>query len=373
MKHMTLAPAAFASLILALSAASPARPPSSAGNETADSVIARYVTAIGGRKRLDAIQNMTIRGTYREHGQSSPAVLARMRPFYKLVGDPSHRSPDFEEGYDGSAWEFYGDPGITLRTVGAAAAAARHGLYILGDLVDYQRQGSTVSLQGIARIDGRDAYQLRVRMLDGFEQDEFVDSRTWLVVASRKIAKVHAFGADVSSETRWSDYRRVDGVLFAFLNVEVDIATGQELNRFQTDRIDVNAPLEASQFMPPRLSRTPVQTLMDQLFLERDDVDALRWTYHDFRNAYPDIDTEAAAEIIGYQVLKMGNAAGAVALLEDNSRDYPNSAATHFGLGRAYVSAGRAAEARVEFERALSIDPKHDRARKALAEVAAVP
>jgi tetratricopeptide (TPR) repeat protein len=110
---------------------------------------------------------------------------------------------------------------------------------------------------------------------------------------------------------------------------------------------------------------------MDQIFQERDDADAVRWTYHDFRNAYPAIDTEAAMEIIGYQVLKMGNTASAVALLEDNRRDYPNSAATHFGLGRAYRSAGRTGDARAEFERALSIDPKHERARKALAEIAA--
>jgi Tfp pilus assembly protein PilF len=46
-------------------------------------------------------------------------------------------------------------------------------------------------------------------------------------------------------------------------------------------------------------------------------------------------------------MLKMGSVASAVALR----------------------AAGRAAAARVEFERALSIDPKHDRAQKALVEI----
>jgi Tetratricopeptide repeat len=337
---------------------------------SAADILDRYVTAIGGQKALDAIQNVIIRGTYTEHGHSTAAVLARMRPFFKLVGDPLNRSAEFEEGYDGSAWEFYGDPGIVLRTVGPASGAARHGLYVLGNLVDFKRQGSAVTLQGKTTIAGRDAYQLRVRMLDGFEQDEFIDAKSWLIIADRKVAKVHAFGPDTVSETRWSDYRRVNGVSFAFLNVEVEIATGKELNRFQTDRIDVNARLEPSEFTPPQITRTPVQTLMDQIFQERDDAYAVRWTYHDFRNAYPTIDTETAAEIIGYQMLKMGSVASAVALLEDNRRDYPETAATHFGLGRAYRAAGRAAEARVEFERALSIDPRHERAQKALAEMA---
>jgi tetratricopeptide (TPR) repeat protein len=281
------------------------------------------------------------------------------------------RSTEFEEGYDGSAWEFYGDPGIVLRTAGPASAAARHGLYILGNLVDYKRQGSSIRLMGMAQIDGRDAYQLRVRMLDGFEQDEFIDAKSWLVIADRKVAKVHAFGTDVPSETRWSDYRSVNGVLFAFLNVEVQIDGGRELNRFQTDGIEVNLKLDASQFMPPQLKRTPSQILMDQIFQEREDADAVRWTYHGFRDAYPDANTETEMEIIGYQMLKMRDAAAAIALLEDNERDYPDSAPAHFGLGRAYRTAGRPADARAEFARTLVLDPKHHRAEAALAEISA--
>jgi tetratricopeptide (TPR) repeat protein len=260
-----------------------------------------------------------------------------------------------------------------LRTVGPAAAAARHGLYILGNLVDFKRQGSKVTQVGKARVDGRDTYQLRVHMLDGFEQDEFVDAKTWLIIADRKVAKVHAFGADVPSETRWSDYRAVHGVLFAHLNVEVEIATGKELNRFRTERIEANQDLDAAMFSPPQIRRTALQILMDQLFQERDDADAIEWTYHDFRNAYPKINTEAAMEVIGYQALKMGTSAAAIRLLERNRGDYPNSAAAAFGLGRAYKSVGRAAEAKTEFERALVFDPSFQRAKTALAELAVDP
>lgn len=338
---------------------------------SAELIVARYVDAIGGQRNLNAIQTLVFRGTYTEHGQSVAAQLARMRPFYKLVGDPLNRSAEFEEGYDGSAWEFYGDPGIVLRTVGPAAAAARHGLYILGNLVDFKQQGSSVSLVGNARIDGRDAYQLRVRMQDGFEQDEFIDVKTWLIIADRKAAKVHAFGADVPSETRWSDYRAVNGVMFAHLNVEVEIATGKELNRFRTDRIEVNQALDASMFSPPQIRRTPLQSLMDQIFQERDDADAIEWTYHDFRHAYPNINTESAMEVIGFQALKMGSTPAAIRLLERNRDDYPRSAAAAFGLGRAYRAAGRSAEAKNELELALSLDPNHERAKLALAEIAA--
>jgi len=335
---------------------------------SADAIVANYVKAIGGQDACDAIQNVIIRGVYTENGQSDDhAVLARMRPFYKLVGDPLHRSTEFEEGYDGSAWEFYGEPGMVLRTVGPAAAAARHGLYILGNLVDYKKQGSTVTLIGTAKIAGRDTFQLRVRMMDGFEQDEFVDAKTWLVIADRKVAKVHAFGADVPSETRWSDYRRVNGVLFAFHNNEVEIATGKVLNDFQATSIEANAKLDPAVFAPPVLTLTPVQALISHLYQERDDVAAVLWTYHDFRAAYPTADTDEAMQIAGYQMLKMSAVASAVALLAKNVEAYPQSSDAAFAYGRATQTAGDLATARSEFQRALTLNPKNARATKALA------
>jgi tetratricopeptide (TPR) repeat protein len=156
-----------------------------------------------------------------------------------------------------------------------------------------------------------------------------------------------------------------------FLNVEVESATGKELNRFQTDRIEVNQKLDTSMFTPRQIRRTPLQIVMDQIFQERDDADAVQWSYHDFRNAYPETNTEAAMEVIGYQSLKMGSIASAVALLEHNRRDYPQSADAAFGLGRAYKLAGRISEAKAEFERGLSLDPKDQRSRDALADIGA--
>ena len=346
--------------------------PTSAALPTADEVVAHYVDAIGGKEAVNAITSTLIRGVYSENGQSDDhAVLARMKPFYKLVGDPDHHATDFMEGYDGSAWEYYGDPGIVVRTVGPAAAAARHGLYVMGELVDYKAHGSTIAVLGTEKIDGRVAYHLRVHMMDGFEQDEFVDAKTWLVIANRKVAKIHAFGADVASETRWSDYRRVNGVLFAFLNREVALSDGHELNRFQVTTMEINHTWDPALFAPPTFKRTPVQTLLDQLFLERTDADALLWTVHDYRMAHPQEDTDVVMQIAGYQILKMGDTKPAIALLEANASNYPQSSDAQFGLGRALFTDGQTALARAAFERALALNPQNKRARDALATLSA--
>ena len=333
---------------------------------SAEAIVAHYIDAIGGRTHVSGVHSLVVRGTYTETGMTmNGAVLVKMRPWYKLVGDPE-RTADFSEGYDGSAWEYYRDPGIVLRTVGPAFAASRHGVAIMGPLVDADAQGSTIRVMGLAKVGDRAAYQLRVHMLDGFEEDEFVDTNTWLLLAARKVAPIHAYGAGIASETRWTDYRPVEGVLFAFHSEEVALATGKTLNAFQTTAIEVNRSFDPAVFSPPVFPHTPLQAFLERLFAEREDVRAVSWSRHDFRHAYPDVDTDEGVQVIGYQMLKMGDTAAAMFLLEQNAKAYPRSSGAAFGLGRAYQTAGRLTAARAEFVRALALDPANERAKTAL-------
>jgi hypothetical protein len=333
---------------------------------TADDVIARYVDALGGSERINSVRTLIIRGTYIEGEHRFEGTLAKMRPYYKLVGDPDGPPADFAEGYDGSAWEYYGNPGIVLRTVGPAAAATRHSTSILGALIGYADQGSTVTLLGTDTVAGRKAYRLRVRMRDGFEQDEFIDAETSRLIAERFVAPIHAFGGKISTETRWSDFRRVDGLLVPFMEEQVEIGSGKVLNQFARSSVVVNQDLEPRQFAPPSFERTPVQQFIEALFVTRDDPDAALGSYFDYRRAHPGEDTSNPVQIASYQILKMGQSETSIRLLRQNIKDYPDSSSAAFGLGRAYAAAGRNAEARTAFERALVLDPKNARAEQAL-------
>jgi hypothetical protein len=357
----------FASLILGATAA-PAAPAATAADlPTVDQIIARHAEARGGLEKLRSVRSIVYRGTYRENGSVMPhAAMALMRPYYKLVGDPEHPDPDFAEGYDGSAWEYYSPPGVVLRTVGAASAAARHAIRIAGPLIDYAAAGSTVALAGVAELEGRKAYRLLVRMQDGFAEEELVDAATWLLVGARKTAPIHAFGGSVASEVRFGDYRPVNGILFAFSDREVEIATGKVLNEMRWESITLNRDLDPRAFSPPVFTRTPLQQFLEQLYDERGDALSVLWTYRDFRRAHPGVDTRAGVEFIGYQMLKMSDHHAAIELLRANEADYPRAAAAAFALGRAYATAGDAPDARGAFQRALAIDPKFARAAAAL-------
>ena len=295
--------------------------------------------------------------------------MALARPYFKLVGDPElirSGEASYSEGYDGAAWEWFADPGLVIRTVGAPSAASRHGAYVEGTLVDYRVKGATAQLGECVPIGDQPAWQVTVTARDGFRRDYFIDKETWLVIAERMSAPVHAYGEPVSRETRVGDYRRVGGVLFAHRYSETNIATGEMVSEMQWRKIEVNRDLPSAWFAPPDFERTPFQAFLEQLFWQRTDDEAVMWTYAEFRRVHPEIDTSAGTALIGFQMEKMGDHRTAVRLLEANATDYPDSASAAFSLGRAYAAAGDKVAARRELERALSLDAEHRGARKTL-------
>lgn len=339
----------------------------------ADWVITRHIEARGGETALRNIRSVVFsKGLYQEGDFSTDgkASMMLMRPYYKLVGlvDPED-NPGFLEGYDGAAWEWFKDPGLVVRTVGAASAASRHHAEVDGPFLDYAVKGHKIELIGEALIAGKPAYQIRLTMMDGFVSDTFFDQQTFLTVAERKAAPVHAFGAAVASENRVGDHREIAGVMFPHRYVETNIATGEEMSSMQWGVIDANVDIPVEWFSPPQFERSRIQTFMEQLYFQRSDAQAMLWTYQRFRMAYPDEDTRVASEVIGYQALKMGDIDPAVALLERNAADNPDAADSAFGLGRAYATAERSEDATNEFERALRLEPGHKRATRALAEL----
>jgi hypothetical protein len=56
-----------------------------------DEILERHVQALGGRDKIDAIHSVIQHLEYREGSFVIPdAFVARMRPYYKTIGDPKN-------------------------------------------------------------------------------------------------------------------------------------------------------------------------------------------------------------------------------------------------------------------------------------------
>ena len=332
-------------------------PIKSISKKTVDEIISAHIEASGGMEHLNKIQNIFYRS-------DSGAKMSVGRPYFKLVGD-KHNPGGYMEGYDGAAWEWFEDPGIVIRTVGKASEAIRHYAGVERPLVNYKEKGSKVKLIGEVEFDRKPTYLIQLVRRDNFIEKFYVDQSSYLVLASSYEAPLHAFGPNITTLTRFSNYREVGGVKLAHRFESVELPSGKDLGSVNWN-IEVNRDIPADWFSPPSFERTPLQKFIEQLYNQRDDIEAVMWTYHEFRRAYKNIDTSGPVNIAAYQMLKMGQTQNAVSLLEQNVIDNPDSASSRFGLGRAYRSSGEPQKARLQFLEALRIDPEYDRALEAL-------
>jgi len=286
--------------------------------------------------------------------------LIRARPYYFTIGS---------EGNDGSPWEGYDQYGLRARVTDAPGAALWHTSYFDDPLVMSIEPGWSLELTGSEIFNGKDTYRLRALFPDGWYNDLFVDKQSWLLIGRRFTAPFHAFGEAVTTQTIIGDYRDVRGALFPMRFDEYDLATGELLGGGGWESFEANTPLASNAFAPPAMPDTPVARLVNAIYGSRGNIaNALGW-YRDFQSdpATKDIDIEGAIESVGYHCLKNGAVLTGLALLEENARSHPVSAAALFGLGRAYRAAGREAEAVRSFNEALKLKPDYQPAKDALA------
>jgi hypothetical protein len=94
---------------------------------------------------------------------------------------------------------------------------------------------------------------LRLTLSDGFETYRYVNPNSWLIDRGRDFRAFHpALNSQKTwVETRWSDYRAVDGSLYAFKSVNIDLSTGKELAVTDVTSIKVNPTIDSNLFVAP--------------------------------------------------------------------------------------------------------------------------
>jgi hypothetical protein len=317
---------------------------------TAQGIVRRHVAAIGGETALGNLHDFRIALVYVEGSFSAKSSLAQARPYFRLVSVPAGplTKDSVLEGYDGAAWEYYGDPGVAIRTVGSAGTIARRNAHrFIDPLVDAASDKTNLVYIGQRVADGRPVFVISARYTDGTVDNIFVDCTTYLIDGLEQNIQFHAFGKNVASHIVLDDYRAVGGVLMSFRSRQIESATGRVMDSSVTSSAQANIGLKPSDFEPPAFVPTPLQAAIAEIYAERDDPAAVLATYHDYRAVYSaSVSSLEAIDFIGYQCLKMGNMKSAAALLAANVADHPNAASAHFELGRALVSDGKPALAR---------------------------
>lgn len=141
----------------------------------------------------------------------------------------------FSEGHDGKtawSWEAGDDHAVPASEEGEAAL--RHGVEQPGHLralIHLPENGHQMRLNGMDNDGDLEYAVIEVILSDGFRQWYWVNLESCLIERNRSF---RAFHPDLDStetwvETRFSDFRRIDGVARAFKSENVDLRSGEVL------------------------------------------------------------------------------------------------------------------------------------------------
>jgi hypothetical protein len=221
---------------------------------TVDQVIERNTRAMGGRAAIEAVKSIEVDlhivdPDFEVDGKYRAARPGRMR--IDVMAGGKHV---YTEALDGDrGWQWKGKGTVIDEESPKATAALRHGVELPGKLVglhELRQRGHRVDLGGREVIEGTDYYALRITLNDGYATTLYVDPRNWLIARRRDVRPLHVDvdPTPTTIESRFSDFRRIAGILFAFASIDTDLATYKVLETISVRSIKVNPQFDSAIF-----------------------------------------------------------------------------------------------------------------------------
>jgi hypothetical protein len=245
-----------ASVALALAqapAAAPASAPAkpAAGMPSVDQLIARSVEARGGMEKMKAVQSIRMTGKMTMgQGMEAPLMFERKRPKlmrmeFTVQGMTGIRAYDGKTGWQLMPFGGKKDPEpMSVEDLQEADEEAD----IDGPLVDYKAKGYTVELIDKEKVEGSDAYKIKVNMKNGSVSYIYLDADTMLEIKNEGKRTIR--GSEIEFESTFGDYKEVGGLLFPF-SIQNGAKGHPEKQNIIVDTIELNPSLDEARYRMP--------------------------------------------------------------------------------------------------------------------------
>ena len=207
---------------------------------TADAVLDKYFTAVGGKEKLRTIQDMTTAATTDIQGRTlEMETKLKMPNKYKQV---SYMMGNEAGGatYDGS----------TLSRSMRGQQTTKQGKEAMMEFLQshpfpelyYDTLGVEKKLVGVEKVDDKDAYKIQYTA-DGKDWFDYFDTQTGLKV--KRTATIESPRGKMETDVRFGNYKEVNGIKFPFTRSQ---KMGQFEMTMETQSIKLNKGIDDKQF-----------------------------------------------------------------------------------------------------------------------------
>lgn len=213
--------------------------------QTADEIIAKNIEAMGGAAKLATLNTIKRTGNMSMQGMDIPMVftVSHMKGFrldVEMMGTSNYQVITPEK-----ATRFFPIQQMTEPEVkeGEEVKEMQGALDIRGNMLNYKEKGTIVELIGKEKIDGGEAFKIKVTRKDGKTSFNFYDATTFRL--SKTIAKGKGQdGVETDQETPFSDYKQnADGFWFAY-------TSSLPMGPITFEKIETNIKVDETIFKP---------------------------------------------------------------------------------------------------------------------------
>jgi len=233
--------------------------PMKAAAQTSDEIVAKVLAARGGLEKAKAILSERITGTIYFNAEMYGPFVAEFKRPGKMHNEVTIQNKTVVRAFNGkdAGWvtnPFAGKDAPEAMSADEVKDAVNEADFD-GPLVDAKAKGNTIELAGTEKVEGREAYILKVTHKDGQVSSYSFDTKTFLLVKWSGADSVD--GETVTRETFFHDYRDVGGLKFAFELVS-NTPGADVTQRIVVDKIELDPQIDDARFgKPPAAPASP--------------------------------------------------------------------------------------------------------------------
>ena len=220
--------------------------------QTAEEVIAKVLAARGGLEKSKAIQSERITGTIYFNPELYGPFVAEFKRPGKMHNELTIRDKTVVRTFNGKDGGWVINPFVGKNMPEPMSADdmkdAANEADFDGPLVDPKAKGNVIELAGTEKVEGRDAYILKVTRQDGTVSAYSFDKETFLLTKWSGVDTAH--GEAVTRETFFHDYRDVGGLKFPF-ELDSNNPEAQVTQKILVEKIELDPQIDDSHFEKP--------------------------------------------------------------------------------------------------------------------------
>lgn len=198
-------------------------------SQSIEKILNKSEKAYGGKKKLKAFHSFQTISKLEEFGSYvADTFLATYKREGKIAIE-AHIKPNiiYREGIDGDmAWEWSNPTKPKKQVTGKAFISlyrAARWPNPIRSIKQFKQEGNDVKYKESVIENGKQFYLIELRIKgDSLTRDYYIDAQTYLITKQRDNRPLHPNEVERTVETRYEDYRKVNGIMVAFKNSEWD-------------------------------------------------------------------------------------------------------------------------------------------------------